>query len=563
MDLGWIDLVVFVGFMGAVLGLSIWMSRKESSGEDFFLAGRKLVWYLIGFSLLASNISTEHFVGMSGMGFTEVGMGVANWEWMSAICMVFIAWWLLPYFIKAGIYTMPEFLEYRYDSGARTIMGTYHFTLYIIALLSMVLFSGSVIISTIFDIPSMLMERFGMTAYWANFWSSVIGIWIIGAVGATYTIYGGLKACVWADLLQGSGLIIGGFIVLLFGLKACGDGSWSGLWDGWVNLKQANAAQLHIIKPWNHWYAPWPGTIFGGLWILNIHYWGLNQFITQRTLGAKSLAEGQKGVIFGASLKLLIPFIIVIPGVMAAHLYGPEILALGEKAQDKAYSYMMANLLPPYLRGVILAALCGAVMSTFTAGLNSAATLFTHDYYNKFINKNADPSKQLRIGRIVTTTIGIIACLWAPIIYFFQGVFVYIQEMWSFIAAGIVTAFLMGLIFPRGERKLGRHVLLMGPPIYALVRYSGKIWLIRGMENVLPWLGGALQAMNAWSFLYLQLIVFGILVLYYLIMTARSPMAEPIALPVANVVDTKVHPQVYALGLVVIGLQAFLYWYFW
>lgn len=563
MELSWVDLCVFVGFMAFVMGVSLYAGRKEKSSEDYFLAGRKLAWYLIGFSLIASNISTEHFVGMAGMGFSEVGMAIANWEWMSAICMVFIAWWLLPKFIKSGIYTMPQFLEYRYDSGTRTVMSTYHMALYVIALLSTVLFSGAMLFTTVFDFSGLLEQTFGVSPNYSEFVSIVLSIWMIGLIAASYTIYGGLKSVVWSDLLQGGGLIIGGIIVAILGLKAlCGEYG-TGIMDTLGTFMNKHSAQLSVYKPASHNYAPWVGTMIGGLWILNIHYWGLNQFITQRTLGAKSLAEGQKGVIFGAGLKLIIPFIVVIPGIFALELYGDQIHALGEKAKDQAYAFMIIRLLPSYLRGIMFAALCGAVMSTFNSGLNSAATMFTIDYYNKFVKKERTPTEEVRVGRITTAVIAFISCLWAPIIYFFEGVFNYIQEMWSFIAAGIVAAFLMGLIFKKAPTKAGKGALLLGPPIYAIIRYSGNLWRIPGMENVLPWLGDALQTMNGWCFLYLQMIVFGILVLYMLVVTAWSPLDKPIVLPETNPVDTKIHPKVYFMGFVVIILTAILYVIFW
>ena len=558
MELNWVDMVVFVGFMVTVMAVSLYAGRKEKTSEDYFLAGRKLTWYLIGFSLIASNISTEHFVGMAGTAFGSVGMAVANWEWMSAICMVFIAWWLLPRFIKSGIYTMPQFLEFRYDSTTRTIMSTYHMGFYIIALLSTVLYSGAVALNTIFDISNIFIEKFGVAPENADFWANVVGIWGIGIIAGTYTIYGGLKAVVWSDLLQGSALLIGGVIVTVLGLKVLGGGEWADLGNGWNIFATENADKLHVFLPANDDYAPWVGTMIGGLWILNIHYWGLNQFITQRTLGAKSLAEGQKGVILAASIKLFIPFIIVIPGIMAFRLYG-DVITDG----DKAYPYMITQLLPPQLRGVMFAALCGAVMSTFNSGLNSSATMFTVDIYNKFINKDASSSKQVSVGRITTAVIVVIACLWAPIISKFEGVFKYIQEMWSFIAAGIVAAFLMGLILKKAPPRAAKGALLLGPPIYAFCRYISYLWKIPAMAGVTPQLRDAMISFNSWSFLYHQMIVFAILIFYMVVVTIKSPLAEAVVMPVANKVDTSVHPKVYLMGGIVIALTVVLYIMFW
>lgn len=558
MDLSWLDLVVFVAFMVTVIIVSLYAGRTERTSEDYFLAGRKLTWSLIGFSLIASNISTEHFVGMAGTAFGRVGLAVANWEWMSAVCMVFIAWWLLPKFIRAGIYTMPQFLEYRYDSSTRTIMSIFHMVAYIVALLSTVLYSGAVALNAIFDISGLLVNNFGLVPEKAEFWANIIGIWGIGIIAATYTIYGGLKAVVWSDLLQGGTLIVGGAIVTILGLKFIGGGGWADILNGWRELKAHNSDKLHVFLPANDEYAPWIGTMIGGLWILNLHYWGLNQFITQRTLGAKSLAEGQKGVLCGAALKLLMPFIIVIPGIIAFQIYSDKIADA-----DKAYPYMITQLLPPYLRGIMLAALAGAVMSTFNSGLNSAATIFTIDIYNKYIKKDASSHGQVITGRIVTAVIAIFACLWAPIIYYFEGVFKYIQEMWSFIAGGIVAAFLMGLIVKKTPPIAAKAALLVGPVIYAFCRYTNVIWKIPGLETFAPDLKDAFVAFNSWSFLYHQMIVFAIVVIMMYVLTKIKPLEDPVEMPRENVVDISVNRSIYFLGSIVIALTVLLYIIFW
>jgi SSS family solute:Na+ symporter len=518
MDLSFVDLVVFVAFMAIVVGVSLYAGRREKSSEDYFLAGRSLGWGLIGFSLIASNISTEHFVGMAGQAFGRVGLAIASYEWMSAIVLVFVAWWLLPRFLKAGIYTMPEYLEYRYDSGARTTMAVFMMAAYVIVFLATVLFSGAVALNAVFDISGMFADRFGMAPADAEFWASVAGIWLIGIIAGCYTIYGGLKAVVWSDLLQGGGLLLGGGIVAFLGLRLLGDGS---LIAGWSTFQQANADKLHVVLPWNDPAVPWLAVFVGGLWIPNIFYWGLNQFITQRTLGAKSLSEGQKGVFFAACLKLLIPFIIVMPGIMAFQLYG-DAIANG----DKAYPYMISQILPPYLRGVMFAALCGAVMSSFNSGINSASTIFTIDIYKKYFKKTATPLEEVKVGRIATGAIVLIACLWAPVISGFEGVFNYIQEIWGFISPGIVAAFLVGLVFKRAPAIAAKGAMWLGLPLYAICRSPKWVmdgvldWNTRfsttladGTSKVIPPDGfwGAVYSFNSWSFLHHMGLIFVIL----------------------------------------------------
>lgn len=555
MELNWIDLVVFLGFMATVVAVSLYAGRKEQTSEDYFLAGRKLTWPLIGFSLIASNISTEHFVGMAGSAYGRIGLAIASYEWMSAICLVGVAWWLLPKFLKVGIYTMPEFLEYRYDSAARTLMAVYMMAAYVIVLLATVLFSGAVALNVIFDIPGILIDKFGMAGEKAEFWASLIGIWAIGIIAATYTIYGGLKAVVWSDLLQGGALLIGGAIVTILGLRLLGAGN---IVDGWQLFATNNAEKLHVVLPWNDPDVPWLAVFVGGLWIPNIFYWGLNQFITQRTLGAKSLAEGQKGIMLAALIKLTIPFIIVIPGIMAFQLYGSEI-----SSGDKAYPYMIGKILPPQLRGVMFAALCGAVMSTFNSGLNSASTIFTIDIYRKYINKNASSHKEVTIGRIATAVIVVIACLWAPVISRFGGVFSYIQEIWGFITPGIVAAFMVGLIIKKTPPVAAKGAMLISLPLYGFCRFGKLLWTIPGLSDFMPKLHNAVAAFNSWAFLHHMGLVFLVLVVYMLITTAIRPLSKPVTMPTTANIDSKPQPGIYILGCIVIVLTVILYIIFW
>jgi SSS family solute:Na+ symporter len=569
MNLTFIDLLVFVGFIALVVGVSLYAGRRERTSEDYFLAGRSLGWGLIGFSLIASNISTEHFVGMAGQAFGRVGLAIASYEWMSAIVLVFVAWWLLPRFLKAGIYTMPEYLEYRYDEGARTTMALFMMAAYVIVFLATVLFSGAVALNAVFDVTGIFQQRFGMAPASAEFWASVSGIWLIGIIAGCYTIYGGLKAVVWSDLLQGAGLLLGGALVAFLGLRLLGDGS---LLEGWSRFSEANADKLHVVLPWNDPDVPWLAVFVGGLWIPNIFYWGLNQFITQRTLGAKSLAEGQKGVLFAACLKLLIPFIIVMPGIMAFQLYGDAITN-----GDKAYPYMISQILPPYLRGVMFAALCGAVMSSFNSGINSASTIFTIDIYKRYFKRDASPKEEVFVGRVATGAIVLVACLWAPVISGFEGVFNYIQEIWGFISPGIVAAFLVGLIFKRTPASAAKGAMWLGLPLYAACRAPKWVldgvfdWNTRflvtladGSSRVVPPEGfwGAVYSFNEWSFLHHMGLVFVMLVAFMLVVTRRRPLTAPREMPVSRI-DVRPHPKQYLLGGAVIAMTVVLYALFW
>lgn len=584
MELTLFDGITFTAFIVVVVGISLYASRKEKTSEDYFLAGRRLTWWLIGFSLIASNISTEHFVGMAGQAFGRVGLAIASYEWMSAITLVIVAWWLLPKFLRVGIYTMPEYLEYRYDKTTRAIMATYLLMAYVIVFLSTVLYSGAKGLIGVFDFPQLLVDHYGMDEGTATNWSTIAGIWGIGIIAAIYTIYGGLKAVVWSDFLQGGALLLGGAIVLYLGLKLSGGGTLvdgggvagGSILEGWRGFTEANADKLHVVLPWNDPDVPWLAVFVGGLWIPNLFYWGLNQFITQRTLGARSLAEGQKGIYLACLFKLIIPFIIVMPGIMAFQIFGDEVLAKAggdiDKGGELAYPHMIAQVMPPFLRGVMLAALAGAVMSSFNSGLNSASTIFTIDLYTRHLKKDATQKQQVTIGRVTTAGIVIVACLWAPMISRFQGVFRYIQEIWGFITPGIVAAFLVGLLVRRAPTAAGKTGLLLAPALYAVCRVPK--WIMDATYDKVPSDNGTLVTQvpegwlrwvhdfNSWAFLHHMAVVFIALAIVMVLITLVRPRTSLIEYPTSRI-DTTVHPQSYLLGTLVIAATVVLYIIFW
>lgn len=531
MTLTALDLFFFLGFLVVVVAVSLYAGRQEKTTEDYFLAGRSLSWWLIGMSLIASNISTEHFVGMAGSAFGRVGLAIASYEWMAAVTLVLVAFFLLPGFLRAGIYTMPEYLEYRYDARARALMAFFLMVAYVVVALATVLYSGAIGLNAVFGLTARFESAFGMAPADAAHWAIVASIWFIGLVAGAYTIYGGLKAVVWSDLIQGAALLLGGALVVLEGFRFLGGSS--GLWAGVESFLSANGAKLHTVLPWNDPDVPWLAVFVGGLWIPNLFYWGLNQFITQRTLGAKSLAEGQKGILFAAFLKLLIPFIIVFPGIMAFQLYGHEI-----RNGDEAYPFLISRILPAQLRGVMLAALTGAVMSSFNSMLNSASTIFTMDLYARHVRTDAAPSDLVRVGRISTALFAVIACLWAPAISRFQGVYTYIQMVWGFITPGIVAAFLFGMVVKKAPPLAAIGAMAIGVPIYA----------------VLLW------ALPEVAFLHHMAITFLLQVAFMVVVTALSPMPAPAVFPEAGKIELT--PMrggwLWALGVVVctVGLYA-------
>ena len=439
MKLGVLDISLFLAFFAAVLSISMYKSRKEKTGEDYFLASRKLIWPFIGLSLIAANISSEQFVGMSGQSAGNVGMAVAGYEWLAAITLVFVAFFFLPKVLRIGIYTIPEFLEYRYNAAARGIMAFYTMLIYVGVTIAAVLYSGGLTLKTIFGL------------------NLTYSIWAIGAVAALYTIWGGLKAVAWADLFQGSALIIGGVIVMIFGFIAVG---------GVPEFLQANQDKLHMILPADHPVLPWTALVIG-LWIPNFYYWGLNQYITQRTLAAKSLKQGQLGIIFAAILKLIIPFIIVIPGIMAFQLYRDQLIGSGGTT-DAAYPLLIRNLIPGGFRGFMFAAIAGAVISSLASMLNSASTIFTMDLYKRHWNQDAPQNAIVRMGRTTTLIFVVIGCLIAPLLGHpkLGGIFNYIQEFQGYISPGILAAFVFGMIFRRAPASAGVVGLILNTHQY-------------------------------------------------------------------------------------------------
>lgn len=509
MQLGPLDIAAFVTFLLGVIGISLYASRREKNAEDYFLAGRNLSWWLIGFSLIASNISTEHFVGMAGSGYGELGLAVASYEWMAAVTLVVVAVFFLPKFLRSGIYTIPEYLEYRYNKAARLLMASFLMVAYVVVALAAVLYSGALFIETAFEIDF------------------EYAIWMLGVLAGAYTIYGGLKAVVWSDLIQGIALLLGGVVITILGFREMG---------GVDKFFEFAEPKLHTVLPWNHPEMPWLAVFIGGMWIPNLFYWGLNQFITQRTLGAKSLAEGQKGIFFAAFLKLLIPFIIIFPGIMALQLY-PDLIA----KDDQAYPVLMRELLPAGLRGIMFAALFGAIMSSLDSLLNSVSTIFTMDLYRNLRKGNHSPRHLMMVGRIATAGFMVLACLWAPVIAGAEGVFKYIQMVWGFISPGIVASFVIGMLWKRVPPAGAIGAMILGAPIYGLL-----LWLLPDV-----------------AFLHHMAITFVVLFAWMAAVTLHKPLPEPRTFPVQESMDLTTAPGIKVLAVLLVLATAALYIVFW
>ena len=625
MNLLGIDIVIFLAFIAAVVFVGIWMSRHEKDSEDYFLAGRDLTWWLIGFSLIAANISAEQFVGMSGQAARDsIGLAVASYEWIAAVTLVIVAFFFLPTFLRSGIFTIPEYLEYRFTHEARTIMSLLMVAIYVGVTISTVIFLGAKALDPLFP-------RLSLTA---------LG-WIVGVVAGIYVMAGGLKACAWADLIQGSALILGGAVIMVLALLALdrpdqfeginaaavheslGVTADASLAEKFQVLKER---KMHMVLPSTSDFLPWTALLLG-IWIPNFYYWGLNQYIMQRTLGARSLTQGQKGVVFAAGLKLIIPFIVCIPGIIAFTLYADKmqenamtderlnapVLSALEAAQaspadagklfcfdldfatlhrelaqevltvnaavagvpvpqnldllaanddlletakeqdstlteeqeligydyDGAFPLLIRYLTPPGLRGFVLAALMGAVISSLASMLNAASTIFTMDLYREYINRQASQQSLVWVGRACVPIFVVLGCLIAPQLANprFRGAFAFIQEFQGYVSPGVLTIFLFGLFVPRSPRICGVVGLVLSPIVYGFLHYF----------------------FGDMAFLNRMAITVGALSFVLAALTVLQPLSEPVKLPEQTKIPLESSKSALFGGAIVVLATAALY----
>ncbi len=518
-----LTLTTFILFFVLVVGFSMWKSRRRpgvvEDESGYFLGGRSLTWPIIGISIVAANISSEQMVGMAGAGAAEQGLAVAAWQLMGSVFIALIAITLLPRFLRAGIYTMPEFLEYRYDALTRSVMAVITVVIYVGVLLTAVLYTGATALKILVGIP---MEQ---------------GVWIIGAIGTLYAATGGLKAIAYADLIQGLALLIGGMIIFFLGLNASG---------GWQEFSASNPDKLKLLLFEGHpgyEALPWH-TVFSSMWIVMIYYCGLNQFIVQRNLAAKTLKDGQLGMIFAGALWLLVPFAIVMPGIMAANLF-PEQIA--EKA-DGAYPILIRELVGPGLRGFVFAAIAGAIVSTLASLLNSSSTIASIDIYQRLIKPKASERSIITLGRILTVVFVVIGCITAPLLT--DGVFTFIQQFQGFIWPGVVAAFLGAFVIPRAPATAGLTALILGPVAYSFFQLATKQGLF---SNIL---GRPLFEMH---YLTQVLCAFGIVFAAMILITLLNPLPEPRKLPVREEIALRTEPVVKIAAFAVIAGVAALF----
>ena len=428
MQLSGLDIGIVLAYLAGVFVLAQWVSREKAGhskdAKDYFLAGKALPWWAIGASLIAANISAEQIIGMSGSGYA-IGLAIASYEWMAAATLLIVGKWFLPVFLRNGIYTMPQFLEQRYGTRIRTVMAVFWLGLYVFVNLTSILWLGSLAITHVAGIDQ------------------TVALLALAAFALAYQIYGGLKAVALTDIVQVVLLVAGGLLLAVITLDRIGEGA--GIWGGFQRLRAEVPGHFHMILSADHpFYKDLPGisVLIGGMWIMNISYWGFNQYIIQRALAAKDIAEAQKGVLFAAFLKLLMPLIVVLPGLAAV------LLAPGLDRPDAAYPAMM-TLLPAGALGIVFAALIAAIVSSLASMTNSISTIFTLDLYGR---REAGQRHLVRVGRIVTVVAMLLAVLSArPLLGSFDQAFQYIQEYTGFFTPGIVVIFVLGLFWKRAN----------------------------------------------------------------------------------------------------------------
>ncbi len=456
-----IDYAVFIAYGLLIVFIGLWVSRtkkgKKKTAQDYFLASKALPWWAIGASLIAANISAEQMIGMSGSGFA-IGLGIASYEWMAAITLILVGKYFLPIFLEKKIYTMPQFLEMRYDGRVRTVMATFWLLVYVFVNLTSILYLGALALHTIMGIPLMY---------------GIVGLALFAAI---YSIYGGLTAVAWTDVVQVIFLIGGGLLTTYLALDAVSGGN--GFIAGFKDLLDQAPEKFDMILQkgkllipdgqggMKDAYIDLPGisVLVGGMWIANISYWGFNQYIIQRGLAAKSVKEAQRGFIFAGFLKILIPLIVVIPGIAAFVLTKDSSTVI--EPSDKAYPWLLHEFVPVGVKGLAFAALAAAIVSSLASMLNSTATIFTMDIYKRFINKKVSETKMVTVGRITSFAALVIAVLTArPLLGNLDQAFQYIQEFTGFVTPGVVVIFCFGLFWKRITANAALWVAILTIPL--------------------------------------------------------------------------------------------------
>jgi SSS family solute:Na+ symporter len=534
------DYIVFLIYFIVVSGYGYWVykSKKNINADtkDYFLAQGSLTWWAIGASIIASNISSEHFIAMSGSGFA-MGLAIASYEWMAAATLIIVAIFILPIYLKNKIYTMPQFLSMRYNDTVSGVMAVLWLLIYVFVNLTSIFFLGALAIETITGI---------------DFKVCIIGLAIFSAI----ITLGGMKVIGYTDVIQVFVLLMGGLITCYMALHLVADKMGAKtVFDALPILKDQAADHFHMIfHKGDKYYDDLPGiaVLAGGLWINNLNYWGCNQYIVQRALGA-DLKTGRSGLIFAAFLKLLVPVIVVIPGIAAFVLYQhgyfhTEMMDGGIVKPDHAYPTLM-NLLPTGLKGLAFAALTAAIVASLAGKSNSIATIFTLDIYKKYINKTASEKLLVNVGRITVVVASVIAMCVAPTLRTFDQVYQFIQEWVGFISPAILAIFLLGFFWKRTTSRAALVSAVLVIPLSLLFKYLPQV---------------SSRAIEPIPFLHRMTWVFGIIIILMVLVTVTDRKSKD-AKEVIEVDSSmfKVTPGFIMASVLICGILTALYTVFW
>ncbi len=489
-----ITLLSFLFFTGLVGFLTWRITRKDDLGstKGYFLAGRSLTFPLIAGSLLLTNLSTEQMVGLNGAAFTD-GFCVMVWEVVAVIALVAMALFFLPRFLKSGVATVPQYLEIRFDHQTQVITNLIFLVAYVGILLPIILYTGATGMIGILDVKGMLGIESHATALW-------LIVWVVGIIGSIYALFGGLRTVAVSDTMNGIGLLLGGFMITWFGLSALGGGD---LMAGVGAMSEAREGVFNSIGG-DKSSVP-IGTVFSGILLLHMFYWTTNQQIIQRTFGAKSLAEGQKGVLLTGALKLLGPLYLVVPGIIAYAMFAGQ----GVKA-DHAYGMLVNKVLPAPLTGFFAAAMIGAILSSFNSALNSACTLFSLGLYKRVLHPEADEERVVRSGKVFGWIVAVAAMCIAPLLAQTASIYSYLQKMNGLYFIPIFSVVLVGMLSRRVPPRAAKIALITGFAVIAIGYF-------------VPPFDRIVASMHEFHFLG---IVFAYLVVMMLVIGELNPLAE-------------------------------------
>ncbi|MBO5297765.1 MAG: sodium:solute symporter [Candidatus Homeothermus sp.] len=557
-----LDWLVIGLFFAALIGIIVWVMRqKQNNAADYFLGGKDATWIAIGASIFASNIGSEHLIGLAGAGASS-GMAMAHWEiqgWMILI----LGWVFVPFYTRSMVYTMPEFLERRYNPASRTILSLISLISYVLTKVAVTVYAGGLVFQQVFGIDTLWGIDF--------FWIAAIGLVVLTAL---YTIIGGMKSVLYTSVLQTPILLLGSLIILVLGLKALGG------WDemmatcSQVVVNDYGDTMTNLIRDNRDPQYPWLGALIGSA-VIGFWYWCTDQFIVQRVLSGKDEKEARRGTIFGAYLKLLPVFLFLIPGMIAFALSTRGIEVNGEvfklSTPDAAFPTLVAKLLPAGVKGLIVCGILAALMSSLASLFNSSAALFTIDFYQRY-KPDTDPKKLVRIGQAATVVIVLLGVLWIPVMRSIGNVlYNYLQDVQSVLAPGIAAAFLMGVCWKRATAQGGMWGLIAGLGI-GITRLCAKIYysnaaVLPGDQNWFKWMFYD----SNWLFFCGWMLVFCMLVVVVVSLFTKAPDPEKIK---GLVFGTSTPEQKAATRaswnkwdvihtVIILCITAAFYWYFW